>query len=82
MCIHVFDKTAPVKLVSRADGSWCFLCGELHDDDASAYRVVGIEHLFEMDPTLESIRDLQADQEAEREGIGSIWLRTRVEPDD
>jgi len=82
VCTHVFEKNAPVTLVSRPEGDWCFLCGEMHDDSAYAYQVVGIDHLFEMDATLESVRDLQPNHEAEREAVGARWLRTRIDPDD
>lgn len=81
VCIHVFADTRPVLLVSRAEGDWCFLCGAEHAEDASAYCVVGIGHVFEKDPTLKSLHDLEPDWEAEREDVGKPWIRTRCEYD-
>lgn len=82
VCIHVFEGSSPVKLVSRPDGDWCFLCGEEHDEDASSYRVVGIGHTFDKDPSLTELQDLPEDWEAERENLGAKWLRTRCDYDD
>lgn len=73
VCIHVFDHERPVLLVSREDGDWSLLCGDYHEDDASAYRVVGIGHVIESDPTLEEILDLEPDFEAERPSLGERW---------
>jgi hypothetical protein len=73
VCIEVFENKKPVLLVSRADGDWCFLCGGEHADDASSYRVVGIGHVLERDPTLELIEDLPLDWEAERLYVNAPW---------
>ena len=80
-CVHVADRNRPVLLVSRPDGDWCFLCGALHADDADEYRVVGIGHEFDADPTLEEVRDLDEDWEAERESVGGPWIRRPVPPE-
>jgi len=80
VCTHVFDGSQPVTLVSRPDGDWCFLCGGEHEDDASSYRVVGIGHLFDTDPTIQNLSDLEPNWEAERKRPGQTWLRTRCEP--
>jgi hypothetical protein len=76
-CIHIGNNAKPVLLVSREGGDWCFLCGQLHPQEASAYRVVGIGHLFEQDPTLLTPPDLPAEWEAERQDVGSSWIRTK-----
>jgi hypothetical protein len=70
-----------VLLVSRPEGDWCFLCGEVHGDDSSEYRVVGIGHVFDGDPTLAEVEDLEPDSEAERDRVGGAWLRTSITPD-
>ena len=57
VCIHVFDGVRPVLLVTRPEGDWCLLCGENHEDDASAYRVVGIGHVLERDGSLLEVLD-------------------------
>src|SRR5216683_3524517 len=67
VCIHVCDDTRPVLLVSRAGGPWCFLCGDVHPQDPSSYRVVGIGHLLRRDHSLSELVDLPADWEAERQ---------------
>lgn len=81
VCTHVFDDSVPVLLVSRPEGDWCFLCGAVHSDSPSEYRVVGIGHLFDRDSTLKEVEDLPADWEAERSAPGGVWLRTRLSPD-
>lgn len=40
VCIHVFERTWPVLLISRERGQWCFLCGGDREGNASNYRVV------------------------------------------
>jgi hypothetical protein len=75
VCVHVCDYVRPVLLVTRAGGPWCFLCGDLHPQDASSYRVVGIGHLFERDPSLVELKDLPIDWEAERQDVKSPWIR-------
>lgn len=77
LCIEVFNKERPVLYVTRPDGDWCFLCGEEHPQDASAYRVVGIGHPLSEDPTLADVLDLDENEEAERSAIGGQWTRTR-----
>jgi hypothetical protein len=79
VCIHVFDRERPVLLVTRPDGDWCFLCGAEHDDDASAYRVVGIGHILEHDVTLSEVLDLQPDWDAERAALGAPWIQKPIE---
>jgi hypothetical protein len=81
LCLHVFKNERPVLLVDRRDGSWCFLCGDVHKLVASNFRVVGIGHLFDRDPTLLSLLDLPAEWEAERKSIEEDWVRTPVRPD-
>jgi hypothetical protein len=80
VCNLVFDRSRPVLLVSRADGEWCFLCGDSHEDDPSAYKVVGIGHVIEADQTVVELRNLPADWEAERESFVSAWVRVPYDP--
>lgn len=72
---HVFDQTRPILLVSRTDDNWCFLCGENHPDDASAYKVIGIGHVFDQDPSLRQLDDLPPNWDAERKRVGEEWVR-------
>lgn len=80
VCTHVFERSERVLLVSRPEGDWCFLCGQLHDDDASSYKVVGVGHLFEQDSSLCELEDLPPNWEAEREKPEDPWLRTPIDP--
>lgn len=76
VCIHVFDRIRPVLYVTRPDGDWCALCGGDHPDDASSFRVVGIGHVIDYDPSVAEVLDLCPNQEAEREAVGEPWLRS------
>lgn len=78
VCMHVFGGSRPVLLVSRPEGDWCLLCGSEHPDTAESYRVVGIEHLLEDDPTLHEVMDLAADEEAERGQVNGEWQRSTI----
>jgi len=75
VCVHVFDASRPVLLVSRSGGDWCFLCGGEHAQTPENYRVVGKGHILERDPTLDALADLAPDWEAERASITDTWVR-------
>jgi hypothetical protein len=81
VCNHVFDRSRPVLLVSRPDEDWCFLCGDNHSNDPSAYRVVGIGHVLDQDPSLMQVSDLPPNREAERKNVGEGWVRRPIIPD-
>jgi hypothetical protein len=76
VCIHVFDRIRPVLYVTRPDGDWCALCGGDHPDDASSFRIVGIGHVIDYDPSVAEVLDLRPNQEAERDAVGEPWLRS------
>ena len=78
VCLHVFEDSRPILLVSRPEGDWCLLCGGEHPDTAGSYRVVGIGHLIERDSSLLEVTDLAADEEAERDDARGIWRRSRI----
>jgi hypothetical protein len=82
VCVHVCDNVRPVLLVTRAGGPWCFLCGDVHPQEPSSYRVVGIGHLFERDHSLLELKDLPSDWEAERKDVGAAWIRTKCDVQD
>jgi len=81
VCNHVFDRLRPILLVSRTDEDWCFLCGDNHPNDASAYKVVGIGHVLDQDPSLMQVHDLPPNWEAERKKVGEEWVRSQFAPD-
>jgi hypothetical protein len=76
VCIHVFENTRPVKLVTRDEDGWCFLCGDVHPDTADSYRVVGAGHILGRDPTIRAIDNLPMDWEAERVDADGEWFMT------
>lgn len=76
-CSHVFFRQRYVKLIGRQDGDWQFLCGNIdHSDPNEPYHVsVGV--LLDVDPTLNEVANLPEEWEAERDGLGSAWIRTK-----
>jgi len=76
ICAHVFENVKPVRWVGRADGNWCFSCGDLHPDAESSYRVIGLGHVLANYPELNVLLDLLPNQEAYRTAIGKPWIRT------
>jgi hypothetical protein len=81
VCTHVFKRLAPVLLVSRPEGDWCFLCGQMHGEQSNEYRIVGIGHLVEQDESLVAVVDLPPDWEAERPKPEGNWIRTPISAD-
>lgn len=79
VCIHVFENTRPVLLVTRPDGDWCLLCGDNHEDDPSVYRVVGIGHILERDSSLLDVVNLEPSWDAERTAMGEPWVRSPID---
>ncbi len=76
MCIHIFEKTRPILYVTRPEGDWCVLCGDDHPQDGSYFRVVGMGHAIEYDPTILEVLDLGKNEEAERTRVGDRWRRS------
>jgi hypothetical protein len=76
VCIHIFENSKPVLLVSREHGDWSFLCGDDHPEDPSYCRVVGIGHVIEKHPDLAPLLDLLPNEEAGRVAPGEPWIRT------
>lgn len=79
VCIHVFENTRPVKLVSRMGGDWAFLCGDVHPQNADNFCVVGIGHEYDKDASLLELIDLPEEWDAERAEVGDPWIRTSSE---
>lgn len=75
VCSHVFEDIRPVLLVAREDGDWMFLCGSPHAENEE-YHLVGVGHLFDRDRSLEQLRDLPENHEAERADVGGQWVIT------
>jgi len=67
-------------VLHEKNGDWQFLtAGPLADDD---YKLVGLKHLIDQDPTLNEIFDLQYGQAADRKFIGDEWVITDLEDED
>jgi hypothetical protein len=77
ICKHVFQGH-PVLFASRVDGDWQLLCGGIHDDGDGM--VAHLRHLIDGDPSIEAILDLPAEFEAERDAVGSPWVRRPALP--
>ena len=75
VCSHVFEGSRPVLYVCTKGGDWQLLCGEGHGEDELP-EVVGLNHLLARDETLREILDLNDDWQAERERVGSPWVRS------
>lgn len=77
ICEHIFMDERPILYVTRPEGDWCFLCGDEHPEDASSYRVVGMNHILERDQSLTRILDLDPNEEAERASVDGEWTRSK-----
>ena len=77
ICLHVFENSRPVLLVSKEGGDWQFLCGGEHGQDELP-RVVGINHLLSRDNTLLELLDLNDNWEAERKSLKDPWTRRKI----
>jgi hypothetical protein len=77
VCIHIFDNSRPVLLVTRNNDELCFLCGDMHEDDPQNFRVVGANHIYERDQSVfEAAQLLNDNCEAERESVDEKWQFT------
>jgi hypothetical protein len=54
------------------------LCGGEHEA-GEIPKVVGLNHLLERDPTLQELKNLPDEWEAERTSIDATWLRKQAE---
>ena len=78
-CPHVFSGERPVLFVVRdPDGYWQFFCGQ-NDEDYSKGHHIGIGHLLERDPTLESMAELKTSTVARRVSVGANWKISNLE---
>jgi len=79
VCSHVFAQARPILLVVHEDGDWSFMCGQSDHGGAEDYKVVGVGHVIERDPSVNECADLPNGFEAERAAVGKPWLRSRVD---
>lgn len=78
----VNDGDEPVTYVSHDadDGAWQFLGDSMSDGGGPV--VVCLHHPIDKDPTLTELADLPLGWCAEREGVGSPWIRREKEPEE
>jgi hypothetical protein len=80
-CRCVLSGRKPVLAASHAGGDWQMYCNwnghNFRDDDEMSreLQVAHVEHLVEMDCTLEELADLPVDMGAERAAPGQPWTR-------
>jgi hypothetical protein len=73
--VHVLNGTLPILLVTHDadDGTWQFLCGTTDDPDEG--RVVGLDCIVGLDPTVADLADLPLGWRAWRDAPGEPWTR-------
>lgn len=74
---HVLTNGRPILRVTHYadDEDWAFVCGTT--DAIEDGRVVAMESVLELDPTLRTIADLPPGWSAWRERVGALWHRCR-----
>lgn len=72
---QVIESGCPIRQVIHYadDHSWAFLCGTTEDTDD--YRVVHMQDMLNLDPSLRSIADLPPGWSAWRENMDKVWQR-------
>ena len=78
---QVLEREEPILLVSHDDddGVWQFI--GTSDACVEDGRVVCLQDVFRLDPTISQVADLAPGWQAVRDGVGSEWTR-RPRPDD
>jgi len=78
---QVLDGTEPILLVSHDadDHGWQFI--GTSDASAADGKVVCLEHIVRLDPTVLEVADLPPGWQAVRERVGGAWTRRERPPD-
>jgi len=78
-CSHVLEEDQPILLVSRElDGEVLAVCGG-ENDSAATTRVLTLDKLLDLDPTLSLLADMPDGWVAMRESADADWTRTKAE---
>jgi len=79
---QVLEDGYPILLVTHDedDGGWQTLCGTSNDPDDG--RVVGLDCMYNRDPSLGELADLPLGWRAWREDVTSPWVREPNPSDD
>lgn len=72
VCSHIFDNTRPILYISKDDGEYQFLCGDIHEENELP-RVVGLGEIVESDESVLDVMDLNDGQDAERKTVNDSW---------
>jgi|SRR5215468_157920 len=79
--IRVLHENHPILLVSHdEDGDWQFLCGTTNDSDHG--RLVCLNDMVKLDPSVNDIADLPLGWRAWRENVGAEWRREARIPEE
>jgi hypothetical protein len=78
---QIIEGGAPILLVARDidDGGWQFLTGG--EFDVADGMVVSLRNIFERDPTIAELADLEPGWQATRKRIGAAWQRRNLTED-
>jgi hypothetical protein len=73
---QIVEHGAPILLVARdaEDGGWQFLTGGAFD--VANGMVVSLRSMFERDPTIAELADLESGWQATRKRVGAAWQRS------
>lgn len=64
-CAHIIENQAPILHVTHdEDGMWQFLCG--HSHDMSEARVVSLQEVYALDPSIAQLADMPRCSYADR----------------
>jgi len=78
-CSHVLEEDQPILLVSRElDGEVLAVCGG-ENDSAATTRVLPLDQLLDLDPTLSLLADMPDGWVAMRESPNDDWVRSKAE---
>jgi hypothetical protein len=77
-CAHVLEQDRPILLVSRElDGEVLAVCGG-EDDTPETVRMLGLDKLLDLDPTLAQLADMPDGWAAMRESDADDWVRSKA----
>lgn len=78
---QILDGTEPILVVSHDadDHEWQFIGSS--DASLADARVVALEEMVPLDPTILEVADLPPGWQATREEVGGPWTRQRCSPD-
>lgn len=72
----VLDDKKRITYVSREleDGAWLFFSDDEFDDFEAVVKIMGLNEIMELDPTLKGLKDLEPGYFATRKGKSGAWV--------